>query len=208
MPKFLPPANEVWGKVIMLYSFVSVNGRVPGPRGGCLVLAGVWFQAVPSPGGAWSQGVLAAAEDLVKELPGPRGMPDQRFPLPWRLMLQVVCNPSWICIIFSLMFCGSFYDIANVIRKSAREVFVTNFVHFYQIHFWLLNTNSCKIEDTRLMKCTTVNKQSTYLKVNIDLSQIATYRRRTMHYWCYQILMRQSCSSCEEFGTDIFFFTE
>ena len=51
-PCFLPPANEVWGKVICL-KCVSVHRGVPGPGGHygrCLV----W--EVPGLGGAWSWG--------------------------------------------------------------------------------------------------------------------------------------------------------
>ena len=78
----LPPANEVWGKIIFLHLFVilftgggawSWEG-VPGP-GGCLVPGGgllwedAWSWGVPgprgacqrvsAPGGAWSWGVSA-----------------------------------------------------------------------------------------------------------------------------------------------------
>ena len=46
---FLPPANEVWGKVIFSEACVknSVYGGVPG-------------QGVPGPGGAWSVGCLVS----------------------------------------------------------------------------------------------------------------------------------------------------
>ena len=42
----LPPANEVWGKVICLQACVCLQGGVPGPRvclppGGCLLRGGV-----------------------------------------------------------------------------------------------------------------------------------------------------------------------
>ena len=74
---FLPPANEVWGKVIFSEACVKnsvyrgvgawsggVPGRgVPGPRGvlgprGCLVLGRVpGPRGMPGPMGAWSQEV-------------------------------------------------------------------------------------------------------------------------------------------------------
>ena len=74
---FLPPANEVWGKVIFLHLFVILLAEgvpglgggawswgVPGP-GGCLVPRGVpgpgggclLRGCVPALGGAWSRGV-------------------------------------------------------------------------------------------------------------------------------------------------------
>ena len=51
---FLPPANEVWGKVIFSQACVknSVHGGGSVP-GGCLVLEGVCSWGVPGLGGAW-----------------------------------------------------------------------------------------------------------------------------------------------------------
>ena len=64
---FLPPANEVWGKVIFLHlSVILFTGWVPGP-GGCLVPGGTWSWRVCSGGGgAWSWGVCSE-ECLVPE---------------------------------------------------------------------------------------------------------------------------------------------
>ena len=63
----LPPANEVWGKVICLQ--VDVCPRVLGP-GGCLVLGGVWSGGVWSRA-VWSWGVWSQEEGLlVRRVPG------------------------------------------------------------------------------------------------------------------------------------------
>ena len=62
---YLPPANEVWGKIIFSEACVknSVHGGgVPGPggsvcsQGGCLVCRGVCCRGVSAPGGVCSQG--------------------------------------------------------------------------------------------------------------------------------------------------------
>ena len=54
----LPPANEVWGKVIFLHlSVILFTGGVPGPG------RGVWS------GGAWSRGWLVGG---LVETPSPR----------------------------------------------------------------------------------------------------------------------------------------
>ena len=54
---YLPPANEVWGKVMFLHlSVILFIGGVPGPRGGgCLVPGGLvsaWKVPGPGPGPA------------------------------------------------------------------------------------------------------------------------------------------------------------
>ena len=60
--KLLPPANEVWGKVIFLHLFVILfTGGMPGPGGGvwlggllpggCLILGGSAPRGVSAPGG-------------------------------------------------------------------------------------------------------------------------------------------------------------
>ena len=92
----LPPANEVWGKVIFSIACVKVSvhmgavpgpvgrgclvsgpgGRVPGPRGvsgpgGCLVSGGCLVPGCAwSRGGVWSQGCLVSG-DLVPGVSGP-----------------------------------------------------------------------------------------------------------------------------------------
>ena len=60
---FLPPANEVWGKVICLQACVCPQGgsawsggRMHGP-GGCMVGEDAWSWGVHGRGGAWSRGV-------------------------------------------------------------------------------------------------------------------------------------------------------
>ena len=47
---FLPPANEVWGKVICLQVCICPQGgRLV--LGGCLIPGGAWSRGVPGPGG-------------------------------------------------------------------------------------------------------------------------------------------------------------
>ena len=61
---FLPPANEVWGKVICLQVCVCPQGvGVAGP-GGLPGPGGAWSRGMPCPGGggAWSQGGLVPGE--------------------------------------------------------------------------------------------------------------------------------------------------
>ena len=68
--EFLPPANEVWGKVILSQECVKNSihggGLVPGPGGsatgsclvrGSLVLGGLLPGGVPGLRGVWSRGV-------------------------------------------------------------------------------------------------------------------------------------------------------
>ena len=75
---FLPPANEVWGKVIFLHLFVILfTGEVPGPGG----VPGA--RGVPGPGGAWSRGV-----------PGPSGCLEETPPeqlLLWVVRILLEC---------------------------------------------------------------------------------------------------------------------
>ena len=64
---FLPPTNEVWGKVICLQVCVCPQG-------------GAWSWGLPSLGGAWSQGCLLPGESgpegwLLLGGSGPRGVP-------------------------------------------------------------------------------------------------------------------------------------
>ena len=61
---FLPPANEVWGKVIFVHlSVILFTVGVPGLG---VVLGGTWFQGglLPVEGGAWSRGGGILAGDL------------------------------------------------------------------------------------------------------------------------------------------------
>ena len=74
----LPPANEVWGKVIFLHLFVILfTGGVPG-------LGGAWSRRVPGPGGCLVPGGV----------PGQRGCAWSRGawwrppPPPGRLLLR------------------------------------------------------------------------------------------------------------------------
>ena len=59
--KLLPPANEVWGKVIFLHLSVILF------TGGCLVLGGAWSRGVPGSWGCLVRGCL------VRGVPGPGG---------------------------------------------------------------------------------------------------------------------------------------
>ena len=76
---FLPPANEVWGKVIFLHLFVILFTG----EGGCLVLGGAWSGG-SGPRGAWSGAGAWSGGDLVlggmlkgrvwsRGVPAPRG---------------------------------------------------------------------------------------------------------------------------------------
>ena len=75
---FLPPANEVWGKVICLQVCVCPQGGMPGPGGG--VAGGAWSWGVSGPGGfsPGGKGGLVPGRwgCLVQgeELSGPRGV--------------------------------------------------------------------------------------------------------------------------------------
>ena len=59
----LPPANEVWGKVICLTACVC-------PRGGVWSGGDAWSQGMPGLGGAWSQGGACLVGCLVGGVPG------------------------------------------------------------------------------------------------------------------------------------------
>ena len=52
----LPPANEVWGKVICLQACVLPRGRGRMVPGGCMVPGGAWFREVPAPRGVGVHG--------------------------------------------------------------------------------------------------------------------------------------------------------
>ena len=84
---FLPPANEVWGKVICLHLFVILfTGKVPGPRG-CLLPGG---GGAPAPrgrclllGGVCSRG-SAPGGCLLPGGSAPVGVPAPRGVCSWR----------------------------------------------------------------------------------------------------------------------------
>ena len=74
---YLPPANEVWGKVICLQVCVCPWGGVPGPGvvpgpGGCLLQGGAWSRGVSGPGGAACSGGCLV---LGGGVPAPMGVP-------------------------------------------------------------------------------------------------------------------------------------
>ena len=103
----LPPANEVWGKVIFLHLFVILfTGDVPGP-GGCLVPGG----------GAWSGGLMVPGGCLVLGVPGPGGCEPAPGGVPGgdppgRLLLRAV-RILLECILVSryIHVCKSAYEI-------------------------------------------------------------------------------------------------
>ena len=103
---FLPPANEVWGKVICLQACVCPQGgsawsggRMHGPGGGCMVLGGAW-----SGGGAWSRGVawsgggVAWSRGCMVRGGGVPGGDPPRWLLLWAVHILLEC------ILFGIIF--------------------------------------------------------------------------------------------------------
>ena len=83
---FIPPANEIWGKVICLQACVCPQGGCLVPGGACSERGLVWGGACSW--GIWSGGCLVLGGCLLPGGSGPGGMPAPggawwRPPTPW-----------------------------------------------------------------------------------------------------------------------------
>ena len=80
---FLPPANEVWGKVIFVILFTGGGGLVPG--GG-----GVWSRGdVPGPGGCMLLGGRVPGPGVVPGRDPPNGYCCGRYASYWNAFLCI-----------------------------------------------------------------------------------------------------------------------